>query len=398
MKIIRIKNSIKLFEIDNLYDQLNEKSNEKIDLRLPRSIDKYFFSLAPSIIQFAATWIRSEKKGSLIIDLSLDDIQTAEKYYEQEIFFPIISMAWNDIKICNLAGDNLRPFLRQFQNKFILQMRKAKAMKGEKLLLLNLDHFDAESGILSFFENNGSFDAVEHDLNVILKQPITSDVIKYARSKAEIEKKFGDIVGIIFELMKNTFEWGKKNELGVPWNPNIRGLYIRAYKNNLKNILSENASDKNIIEYFSHPSLEINDSHEVFFIEISVFDTGSGFIKKFNNKMNLKDDFEILKSCLIKHQTSSQGNLENDKGIGLDRILNSIDDNGFIRIKTDKYCVFRNMIKDRYRLSENYNPDIMQLFDWQTGSEKLLSLNNDCSGTLVSILYPISLTNKNDDE
>ncbi len=398
MKEIRIKNSIKLFEVNNLYDQLNDNTSKKIDLRLPRTIEKYFFSLAPNIIQFAATWIRSEKRGKLIIDLNIDDNLSAEKYYEQEIYFPIISMAWNDIPICNLSGDNLRPFLRSFQNKFILKMRKAKAMKGEKLLLLNLDHFDSESGILSFFENNGSFDAIEDDLEAILKKPITTDVIKYARSKVEIEKKFSDIVGIIFELMKNTFEWGKENELGVPWNPNIRGLYIRSYKKTQTNILSENASDKNIIEYFSHPTLETNDSQQLFFIEISVFDTGSGFIKKFNNKNNIEDDFTILKSCLIKHQTSSTGNLENDKGIGLDRILSSLDDNGFIRIKTDKYCVYRNMIKNRYRLTENYNPDKMQLFDWETGSEKSLSLNNECSGTLVSILYPISFTNKHDDE
>lgn len=398
MKEIRIKNSIKLFEVNNLYDQLNDNTSKKIDLRLPRTIEKYFFSLAPNIIQFAATWIRSEKRGKLIIDLNIDDNLSAEKYYDQEIYFPIISMAWNDVPICNLSGDNLRPFLRSFQNKFILKMRKAKAMKGEKLLLLNLDHFDSESGILSFFENNGSFDAIEDDLEAILKKPITTDVIKYARSKVEIEKKFSDIVGIIFELMKNTFEWGKENELGVPWNPNIRGLYIRSYKKTQTNILSENASDKNIIEYFSHPTLETNDSQQLFFIEISVFDTGSGFIKKFNNKNNIEDDFTILKSCLIKHQTSSTGNLENDKGVGLDRILSSLDDNGFIRIKTDKYCVYRNMIKNRYRLTENYNPDKMQLFDWETGSEKSLSLNNECSGTLVSILYPISFTNKHDDE
>lgn len=398
MKEIRIKNSIKLFEVDKLYDQLNENSSDKIDLRLPRNIDKYFFSLAPSIIQFAATWIRSEKRGKLIIDLKLNDIQLAEKYYEQEIFFPIVSMAWNEITISNVSGDNLRPFLRQFQNKFILKMRNAEAMKGEKLLLLNLDHFDSESGILNFFEQNGSFNAIEEDLEAILKKPITTDVIKYARSKAEIEKKFNDIVGIIFELMKNTFEWGRENALGVSWNPNIRGLYVRSYKKNQANILSENASDKNITDYFSHPSLETNDSHQLFFIEISVLDTGSGFIKKFNNKNNAKDDFTILKSCLIKHQTSSTGNLENDKGIGLDRILNLLDNKGFIRIKTDKYCVYRNMIKDRYRLSENYNPDIMQIFDWQTGSEKLLSLNDECSGTLVSVLYPISFNNNHDDE
>lgn len=398
MKEIRIKNSIKLFEVDGLYDQLNENSSDKIDLRLPRNIDKYFFSLAPSLIQFAATWIRSEKKGKLIVDLNLEDTSSAEKYYEQEIFFPIISLAWNEVTITNLLGDNLRPFLRQFQNNFILKMRKAEAMKGEKLLLLNLDHFDSENGILNFFEKNGSFSAIEKDLEAVLKKPITSDVIKYARSKAEIEKKFSDVVGIIFELMKNTFEWGKENELGVPWNPNIRGLYVRSYKKNQANVLNENVSDKNITEYFSSKSLETNDSQQLFFIEISVFDSGSGFIKKFNNKTNIKDDFTILKSCLIKHQTSSTGNLENDKGIGLDRILNLLDDNGFIRIKTDKYCVYRNMIKDRYRLTENYNPDIMQIFDWQTGSEKSLSLNNACSGTLVSILYPISFTNKHDDE
>ncbi|SEO68263.1 hypothetical protein SAMN05444671_4158 [Flavobacterium sp. CF108] len=398
MREIRIKNSIKLFEVDKLYDQLNEMPNEVIDLRLPRYIEKYFFSLAPSIIQFVATWIRSDKKGKLIIDLNLDDFENTEKYYEQEFFFPIISLAWNEITISNLSGDNLRPFLRPFQNKFIVKMRKAEAMKGEKLLLINLDHFDSQSGILNFFEENGSFNINEKELETILKKPILEKVIKYQRSKIEIERKFNHIIGIIFELMKNTFEWGKEDELGVPWNPNIRGLYIRSYKRPQLSILNDNFSDDIITDYFSHPSLETNNSQQLFFVEISVFDTGSGFIKKFHNKNNVTDDFSILKSCLIKHQTSSIGNLENDKGIGLDRILNLLDDHGFIRIKTDKYCVYRNMIKDRYRLAENYNPDKMQIFDWETGSENILSSKYQCSGSIVSILYPISFTNKQEHE
>lgn len=398
MKEIKIKNSIKLIDIDGLYNQLNENTSEKINLRMPKNIEKYFFSLAPSIIQFAATWIRSGKCGNLIVDLNSGDEEAAQKYYEQEIFFPIISLAWNEVKIENTSGENLRPFLRKFQNDFILNMRKAKAMKGEKLLLVNLDHFDLESGILSFFEQNGKFNTTEEDLEAVLKEAIITDVLKYGKIKAEVGKKFKDIIGIIFELMKNTFEWGKENEFGKPWNPNIRGLYIRSYKKTLQNVLEDNASNDIMIDYFSKTNLETNTLKQMYFIEISVFDTGSGFIKKFNNKSNITDDFTILKNCMIKHQTSSEGNLENDKGIGLDRILNLLDDKGFLRIKTDKYCIYRNMINNRYTLSENYNPDIIPLFDWETKSEKKLSKTNLCSGSLVSILYPVSLTNKNEDE
>ncbi len=398
MKEIRIKNSIKLYEVENLYSQLYEASVEKINLRLPKSIDKYFFSLAPSIVQFAATWIRSKKRGKLVVDLQIGDINAAERYYEQEIFFPIISLAWNEIVIENLLSENLRSFLREFQNKFILKMRKSEAMKGEKLLLVNLDHFDEETGILKIFEQNGLFNTTEEDLESVLKIPILEGVVKYGKSKAELQKKFTDIIGIIFELMKNTFEWGRENELGIPFNPNIRGLYIRAYKRGHLSILEENASDKIITDYFSNLSQVTNDSQQIFFVEISVFDSGSGFIKKFTNKTHLKDDFAILKSCLIKHQTSSIGNLENDKGIGLDRILNLLDDKGFISIKTDKYCVYRNMINNRYRLAESYNPHTIQLFDWETGSETILTSYKPHSGSLISILYPISIANITADE
>jgi hypothetical protein len=398
MKEIRIKNSIKLYEVENLYNQLYEGSEDIINLRLPRYIDKYFFSLAPSLIQFAATWVRSDRKGKLIIDLQIGDDKSAEKYYEQEIFFPIISLAWNDIVIENLSKENLRAFLRDHQNNFILKMRRSEAMKGEKLLLVNLDHFDSETGILKIFEQNGEFNANEEDLESVLKNPILEDVIKYGRSKIEIQKKFHAIVGIIFELMKNTFEWGRTNELNGSLGPNVRGLYLRAYKKTLSNISEENAADKIISDYLSNLVGETNDSKQVFFLEISVFDAGSGFIKKFNKKDNIEDHFSILKSCLIKHQTSSTGDLENDKGIGLDRILNLLDDIGFVRIKTDKYCVYRNMIKNRYRLAENFNPELMELFDWDTESPKSLTVKTLSAGSLVSILYPISFTNNREDE
>ncbi|MFC0320231.1 hypothetical protein [Olivibacter oleidegradans] len=398
MALIKIKNTLKISDFDKLYKDLYFLIDEKsvIDVELPKQINKNFFSVTSGLIQFVATWIRFGHAGKLIIDLENEKDQI-EKIYQEEFFFPVIAMVWNDVDIINLSGKSFRSILRKHQNEFTVRMRKIEPLKGEKLLLVNFDHFDNNSGILPFFEIKNSFVTNEESLHDSLRLPILNEVLKYSRrSREDFSKIFTDISGIIYELMKNTFEWARDDEFQVPFSPSIRGVYVRFFKRSRTTLLEEYQKSKPIREYFSNEiNIENNDLGQVYFIEISVFDSGSGFVRKFKNVENENtSDIDIIKKCLIKNQTSSTSLFKEEKGIGLDRILKILNNKGFLKITTDKYSLYRNLIESVYKPISIDNFQDVELRDWWTQSDTKFTKSRLTSGSNINILYPLSQSPK----
>ncbi|MFC4687971.1 hypothetical protein SAMN05421846_10230 [Chryseobacterium taeanense] len=395
--IIKIKSNTRLNDVDNLYQTLYSaiKKKNTISLQIPKSFSRNFFSITSSLIQFTATWIQSGFAKRLLLNIENYDPETLERLYEQEFIFPIIALVWNDVTIEDLKQNNLRPYLRRFQNDYILKMRRIEAMKkGEKMLLASFDHFDNATGLLPYFETSKDFIGKEDDLKDSLRKPFMESILKYTKSyfQNSLDKVYDDFIGIIYELIKNTQEWGKEDVFNVPITPNIRGLFVKFYKRGRKKLIEEYTDESAIVDFFSNETtIKSNKYDEVYFMEISVFDGGSGFVKKFiNDTDEILDDVSIIKKCLIKNQTSSVGIFKREKGKGLDRILQILDSgNGFLRIKTDKYCLYRNLVKEPYKDVENGNYEQMELFDWNSNSTTNFTTLQYSSGSVISLLYPL---------
>lgn len=395
--IIKIKSNTRLNDVDNLYQTLYSaiKKKNTISLQIPKSFSRNFFSITSSLIQFTATWIQSGFAKRLLLNIENYDPETLEKLYEQEFIFPIIALVWNDVTIEDLKQNNLRPYLRRFQNDYILKMRRIEAMKkGEKMLLASFDHFDNATGLLPYFETSKDFIGKEDDLKYSLRKPFMESILKYTKSyfQNSLDKVYDDFIGIIYELIKNTQEWGKEDVFNIPITPNIRGLFVKFYKRGRKKLIEEYTDESAIVDFFSNETtIKSNKYDEVYFMEISVFDGGSGFVKKFiNDTDEILDDVSIIKKCLIKNQTSSVGIFKREKGKGLDRILQILDSgNGFLRIKTDKYCLYRNLVKEPYKDVENGNYEQMELFDWNSNSTTNFTTLQYSSGSVISLLYPL---------
>lgn len=158
--------------------------------------------------------------------------------------------------------------------------------------------------------------------------------------------------------------------------------------NNSKKILEE-FEETPIQSFFQHPFILencINDQNQIYYLEILVFDSGVGFIDKFIQKEGLTD-LEVIKKCLVKNQTSSTSNLKSKKGIGLDRILNILNKKGFVKISTDKYCVYRDLIKDNYKPIDVEKLKDLKLEDWNNDDFRTDNIIKS-RGSYISILYP----------
>jgi hypothetical protein len=142
-----------------------------------------------------------------------------------------------------------------------------------------------------------------------------------------------------------------------------------------------------ITTFFEHKSIEqesLNHLEQVYYLEVLVFDSGVGFIEKFQEK-DETNSLNIIKKCLIKNQTSSVSNLKSKKGIGLDRILKILDNKGFLKISTDIYEVYRDLIKDNYKPVNKNNLEDLVLENWNPEGD----VNRiKAQGSYVSILYP----------
>ena len=148
----------------------------------------------------------------------------------------------------------------------------------------------------------------------------------------EVEGILNDIGAIVYELTKNTFEWGRTDSNSVEIPSSVRGAYLRFHINK-KEKITEDYKDTPIATFFNHQRIEreyLNHLKQVYYLEILVFDSGVGSIEKFYQKDEI-DDLNIIKKSLIKNQTSSTSNLKSKKGIGLDRILKILDKQGFLK-------------------------------------------------------------------
>lgn len=243
-------------------------------------------------------------------------------------------------------------------------------------------------------ENPKGFNDDEEQITNSIKKIFINNVLTFNKNnKIEIESIIEDIGAIVYELAKNTYEWGKtdSNLIDVP--SSIRGVYFRFHINNSDKLIEE-FEHTPIQPFFKHAFILdncLNEQNQIYYLEILVFDSGIGFIDRFHQKNNLSD-LEIIKKCLVKNQTSSTSNLKTKKGIGLDRILGILNQKGFVRISTDKYSVYRDLIKDNYVPIDIQQLDKLKLDDWNDNNFNTENVIKS-QGSYISILYPFKSSN-----
>ncbi len=388
---IRIPKSVSPKTIDSLCEKYISQSDlSNIRLVIPGSISKYTFGLLSDLLRFVITLNNKARINSLKIDVEGDNI---DSIYGQEYVYPIISLLWNSSNFIDKNNLDIKPLLRDKQNDFFNTMNSLSRMKGNKYILTNTDHLSKNRGLVRLLENSEGFNDDEDQISSSIGRVLINNVLKFnKKNKVEFESIIDDVGAIVYELAKNTYEWGKTDSHLIDISPSIRGVYFRFHINDSDKIIEE-FNETPIETFFQHPFILdncINKQNKIYYLEILVFDSGIGFIDKFQQKNDL-DDLEIIKKCLVKNQTSSNTTLKTKKGIGLDRILNILDKKGFFRISTDKYCVYRDLIKDNYEPIDINHLGELRLENWNMNVE--IKEQHKAQGSYISILYPFKKSN-----
>lgn len=394
MITINIEKNARLEDVEIYLTQLEnaKKFNVSVNIMLPKTLNYSHFGIVPTLIQFVITWLRYENSDKLILDTEDTSDESLREFFKNEFIFPMVVLVWNKSGVYTKNGVNLRKFLQNLTKLYGERMLNGRAIPGNKLLLTDFDHLP-DDRLLPCFGNRYEFIPSKTQLKSSLDKGLKDVFYMYNELPRAFDQEKDPFISIIYELMKNTFEWGRHNEFLVPLEPNIRGTLIKFIKKKRSTLLQEYKWHKGLKDFFGSRKLRENANNELYFMELSVFDGGIGFSKKFqslNSEAEEMNEIDIIKRCLTKHATSDQGIYKDEKGLGLDEILKILDGRGLIRIKTGKSCVYRNMITHRYNKSQENND--ITLFDWKNNQNDNFTSYKEIEGAVITLIYPIAFT------
>lgn len=395
----KLSKTLSVDDIEGLYSELYSSTNS-FDLILPNAIKSLDFGITTLLIQYINTWFRL-RSGNLIIDVK-DDLSDLEDIVKLDYIFPSIIMSWEK-GIYDKNLNNIKSSIRPFNEQIIESMQALENIplfnktfirqKGMKSLLTCFDHLPPEKGYLDCFYLNQNFIPSEEYLTNSLEDTLDYVLSFNSKGKQNTKPIKNDLVSIIFELMKNTHDWARTDNKPIAISPNTRGLLIKFLKGTKESYIDNYKNHKGLKSYFD--SLSTNSKKEVYFIEISVFDSGIGFVKKYTSsdeEVEIDKQVKIIKQCLVKHNTSDKSLEKENKGIGLDKIMQVLNHKGLFMIRTSNAFVFRNMKKDPHLVTKN--EEDIELYDWHTSSNQSFTKFNECIGSNITIVYPIIIANE----
>lgn len=390
-RMIEIKRNASISKITELYYQLNEEELKegKIDLLLPKTLDNEDFSVLFSLLQFFATWVRSSKSGNLRLPVMTES--EYRDYLFQSFVYPAVVLSWEK-EILDLNDINIRTKLKNISKDYFKAMEFFKLPENEAVPIFCFDHDLSKRGYSRIFYEIEDKVVPESMLDFAL-HPAFVKIGHHLNRKVfneSMREKLSAFYGIIHELFNNTDEHARTDERGHNLYPNIRSLYLKFHRKPQQKYLEIYKDNKGLNSYFSS-NFKVNENNEIYLIEISVLDSGPGLVKRYEGvselKMSVNEEVLSIKKCLYGGNTSLKGIDKDRRGIGLDRVLHTLDDKGFVRIKTGRVDVFRDMKSIRYH--KHSSPEEIQLFDWIENSNQNFTVYPEATGTLISIIYPL---------
>lgn len=399
---MKISKNISINNIEECFQSALEYS-EKLELSREYS-NKDFFDIS-SCLQLISTFVRNNSEYTLklpiskipILDKNSEEFNNELDFFREEINYAATIMSWGKAMI-DLESEKLE---RSYINTFTPIIRREmnsiggstqRLQKGNMLFLTCFDHFADAKGLLDSFYLDGTrfYDQKEFFFSPFIERlSFFSKSFNKSIATENLKSTFDDITKIIYELMLNTHEWARTDEHYRELSPNMRGVYIKLHKGKLDNFRKKYSKSKSLQTYLND-SFSVDSQGLSTFFEISVFDSGPGFIRR-NNSTNksitIKDEVDIIKKCLTLHQTSASGHQSIVKGAGLDRISRILSERrGFLKIRTARSSVYRDYIQNPYREISSYHE--ISLTDWNTSKNDDFTEYSDVVGSTINILYP----------
>jgi hypothetical protein len=391
---LTLPNNINLNAVEKLLGEYRGlKESDVLDITLPNEIKEQTIAGLPALIQFLGTVLREGKLSVVRSKNNVDtDSETIKESAEQYLWYVVTSLMWYDL-ILDANNESIKPLIHPVNREINERIRNFKILR-HGFMAPCFDHLPKANGLLKMFYAPPYYELVKKGMiEQHINQIITNlGLITNKAVMGQLGIMLGPLTEIVYELFMNTHDWATNDRFGDRIEYGVRGVYFRFYRN-FKKQMAENAEENVLLnQYFSHDEFVGDYEQKVTFIEISVFDCGDGFVGKYlgetySEETSSSEEIAIIKKCLTKYVTLEDGRKGVVKGMGLDNVLTTIDNRGFLRIRTNRTCICRDMISHPY--SAETDSENIPLFDWATGSADAFTLFPQTKGSVVSIILPL---------
>lgn len=389
MNKIEIPKKINHQIIENLHTTL--KNNVNVDIQIPLKLEYRGFGVLSGMLLLLFTWMRNNK-GKLIIPIDQKDNEKLKEFASDYYGYVVLSTLWRHCEIVNEQNESLKVVFREHTSSMHDNIDLlSDDLPNESILIPCFDHYSIEKGLSHWLYDKSKFaeapSELDNSLFAILKALRKNYISKVNKNLAD---SFDSLLSILWELLKNTNEHARKDYLDtIKLSPNTRGLYMRIQRSSKKNFIS--GTDHQGLKQFYNNSLP--ESDYIFILEITVFDSGPGLVKRFLGKnwseeITMNEEVNTIRKCLIKGQTSVHTQKGEGKGHGLDKVIRLLDEKrGFLTIRSGRASIFRDMTTSRYKATEDIQE--VELFDWKTSKIDSFSEMNMVQGTSITLAYPL---------
>jgi hypothetical protein len=356
-------------------------------LLLPVHPKEWWLGGELGLIELAITWARVSEQGALVTYIGPDENPKIQLGGMAKRLFGFVALMMAPEILDREANParSLRPEAydecRQVVEMMFQPVREFAL--GAKLFLVCVDHSSRWMIPWLYAPNETVGDRIAFiTLARELITKISATYSKYSIPPLAVTQ----IGAILHELFKNTDEWARSDNAGIPWRRSVRGIAGERHTWSAAK-LDEIAADNPALKaYFDQLSSREPDKR-LRFLEFSVFDSGSGLARRWlsdlwSPEISLADEHTACLKCLTKHQTSSH---RRDKGRGLTEVMSTLATlDGFLKIRTGRLSLYRDFVN----LPLQPGGGDVELRDFPTCSTTLTELAS-IFGTHFQFLIPI---------
>lgn len=365
---------------------------KSVDLAIPTSIEYRGFGIIPNLYLVLFTWMRN-KNGNVILSIRKDDDNAIKNFACDFYGYIVLSTLWRHCDIINEEKESIKLQFKEYTSLMHFNIESLSSeLPKESIMIPCFDHYSNEKGLPHwFYPYDFLFCETPSNLENSIYHIFNNLTRNYrGRLNKNLSDTFDNVVKIIWELLKNTDEHAKRDYLDkAKLLPSSRGLFMKIQRNS-KSVFIESTNHLGLKKYYA--SAFNNEEHN-FILEISVFDSGPGLVKRFMGDNwsideNISNDIDAVRKCLIKGQTSVITSQGKNKGYGLDEVLRLLDiKRGFLKIRTGRVSIYRDLIETPYKITQE--PNEIELIDWNKNSSSEYSEMSNTEGTLITLAYPL---------
>jgi len=401
---IKIKQTLTFDYIEKLYEELYLNiPSVQVDLEVPLKINDKGFGLLPALFQFIATWLRI-RKGKLVIPIGTE-LEDRRDFAFSYFGYYTLLMAWKATPIVDEKHRDIKLEFREFTKAMHEQLGFMQKKDEWEVHMPCFDHFSVDRGLSQWvYPHGATFPDDEGDLDTALYRALrtirrkfeAASTVNYKSEAADhkvVMQNYEPLLGIFYELLRNTHEWARTDALDrTTLSPSGRGAILKQHSATVGGLCKAANEHKGLVEFFNRGDVTSDTVRH--YVELTVYDSGPGYARRFAALEEIEDqsiDWEVdtIRKCLTKGHTSSTGIAREVKSLGLDRVLRLLQEaGGFLRIRTGRACVYRDLAVDPYRPNAEYNEVVLK--DWMTSRKEGYQRMRAVEGAVITIVCPLN--------